>query len=133
MITLNKSVEHIFSPANVDWDCDQIALLMSPFQEQIKSDLHLDHNLSAIELFLQLLSSMAKHFIEDEHWCYFDDVYAPEFCCMTIFEYFSKAIASGNFSKEELQIFREGLETLADTEVVRDYGCLLYTSPSPRD
>lgn len=122
MITLNNSIEQIFSPTNIDEDCDLIAYLMDPFEEQIKSDLSSGNNLAAIELFLQLLFSLAKHFIEDEHWCYFDDLYAPDYSCMTIFQYFKEAIKSGNLSKEEVHTLQEGLKIIANMESVRDYG-----------
>jgi hypothetical protein len=32
----------------------------------------------AVTMYLQLLKSMTKHFVEDEHYCYFDDMYSPE-------------------------------------------------------
>ena len=28
-----------------------------------------------VTMYLQLLKSMTKHFVEDEHYCYFDDKY----------------------------------------------------------
>lgn len=30
-------------------------------------------------MYLQLLKSMTEHFIKDEHWCYFDDMYSSEY------------------------------------------------------
>lgn len=30
-------------------------------------------------MYLQLLKSMCKHFVEDEHFFYFDDIYSPEY------------------------------------------------------
>ena len=32
------------------------------------------------------VKSMAKHFIEDEHWCYFDDLYSPEYSLQSIYD-----------------------------------------------
>ena len=33
----------------------------------------------AVTMYLQLLKSMTKHFVEDEHYCYFDDMYSSEY------------------------------------------------------
>lgn len=33
----------------------------------------------AVNLFLQILDSMASHYVVDEHYTYFDDMYSPEY------------------------------------------------------
>ena len=40
----------------------------------------------AVTMYLQLLKSMVKHFVEDEHFCYFDDMYSPEYSLQWIYE-----------------------------------------------
>lgn len=121
MITPNQSIEHILSIKNIDQDCDKIAKLMLPFQKQISSDLSSGENIPAIELFLQLLSSIAKHFVEDEHWCYFDDYYSPDNLCMNVFESFKEAINAGKFLPEEVKMLCGGLQEIAGMEAVQNY------------
>lgn len=123
MIKLNPSIEAIFSPANIDQDCDHIAHLMQPFQAQIDSYLDADNAASAIELFLQLLASTAKHFIEEEHWCYFDDFYSPDNLCIDIFRHFEDVYKSGKLSKESIMMLIDGLHEIEQTEAVQDYCC----------
>lgn len=36
-------------------------------------------------MYLQVLKSMCKHFVEDEHYCYFDEMYSPE-CAMLMYQ-----------------------------------------------
>jgi len=40
----------------------------------------------AVTLYLQLLQSMVNHFVDDEHFCYFDDMYSPEYSLQWIYE-----------------------------------------------
>ena len=122
MIILNPSIEQIFSVKNVDQDCALIAELMTPFQNQIRSALSSGDNVTAIELFLQLLASTAVHFVEDEHWCYFDDYYSPDYICMTVFDSFKEAINASKFLPEEVKMLRDGLLEIASLEAVQDYG-----------
>lgn len=122
MIMLNSSIEKIFSVKNIDQDCDLIAELMTPFQSQISSALSSGDNVPAIELFLQLLASTAVHFVEDEHWCYFDDYYSPDYLCMTVFDSFKEAINAGKFPREEVKMLRDDLLEIASLEAVQDYG-----------
>lgn len=46
---------------------------------QIKEILAVGMYKQAVTLYLQLLKSMVNHFVVDEHFCYFDDMYSPEF------------------------------------------------------
>ena len=81
MIEINPRYEAIFNPDNIDQDCDKIASLMSDEGEFIKEALDAGLYKQAVTMYLQLLKSMCEHFIEDEHWCYFDDMYSPESRC----------------------------------------------------
>lgn len=45
----------------------------------------------AVTMYLQLLQSMCEHFVEDEHYCYFDDMYSPEYTMQWIYEAIRKA------------------------------------------
>lgn len=86
MITLNPQYEEIFSPQNIDEDCDRIAGGINVVGETIKEIMKVGMYKQAVTMYLQLLKSMTKHFIEDEHWCYFDDMYSPEYSLQWIYE-----------------------------------------------
>lgn len=86
MITLNPQYEEIFSPQNIDEDCDWIAGGINVVGETIKEIMKVGMYKQAVTMYLQLLKSMTKHFIEDERWCYFDDMYSPEYSLQWIYE-----------------------------------------------
>ena len=54
----------------------------------------------AVTMYLQLLKSMVDHFVEDEHYCYFDDMYSPEYTMQWIYE----AIRKAAIKREECQV-----------------------------
>ncbi len=60
MIQLNPQYEAIFNPRNIDEEgCEQA-------RPEVKS--------------------MVNHFVDDEHFCYFDDMYCYEYSLQWIFE-----------------------------------------------
>lgn len=79
MIQLNPRYEVIFDPKNIDQDCDKIAELMSVEGNFIKEALDAGLYKQGVTMYLQLLKSMCDHFVEDEHYCYFDDMYSSEY------------------------------------------------------
>lgn len=85
MIRLNPRYEAIFDVRNIDDDCDNIARLMSVEANLIKEALDAGLYKQAVTMYLQLLKSMCNHFVEDEHYCYFDDMYCPEYTMQWIY------------------------------------------------
>ncbi len=121
---LNPEIEAVLHPKNIDEDCNYIATLLEPFSHQINADLDKGNYAPAVELYLQLLTSIAKHFIEDEHYCYFDDFYAPDYLCLDLLRRFESLHRNGVFPKEIIERLKEGLEELMQMEAVWNYGCL---------
>ena len=61
-------------------DCDIIGGLLYRFGDKfILSALEDGEYAIAVEHYLQLLDSLTTHFIADEHWCWFDDFYSPDY------------------------------------------------------
>ena len=100
MIHLNPRYEAIFNPDNIDQDCDRIASLMNVEADFIKEALDAGLYKQAVTMYLQLLKSMCEHFVEDEHYCYFDDMYSPEYTMQWIYE----AIRKAAIKREECQV-----------------------------
>ena len=87
MITLNPRYEVIFDPRNIYEDCDKIADEINDVARmQIKEILVVGMYKQAVTLYLQLLKSMVNHFVDDEHFCFFDDMYSPEYSLQWIYE-----------------------------------------------
>lgn len=69
-----------------------------------------------------MLESLTYHFVEDEHYTYFDDMYSPDYVCQDMMKAVIAVIKRGDFPDEELQRLKDGLEKLERTEAYEDYG-----------
>ena len=119
---LKSDIEAIFNKCNLDDDCDTIARMLSPYRKAVNESISQDKYADAVTILLEVLESLAYHFVEDEHYDYFDDMYSPDYVCQNMMEAVVDAIKSGNFPNEELQLLKEGLEKLMQTEAYEDYG-----------
>lgn len=119
---LKEGIEIVFSKLNIDEDCGTIADLLLPYQENMYRYLILGNYADAVTILLEVLESLAYHFVEDEHYTYFDDMYSPDYVCEEMMKAIIDAIKSGNFPAEELQRLRDGFEKLKRSEAYNDYG-----------
>ena len=69
----------------------------------IKEALDAELYKQAVTLYLQLLKSMVNHFVDDEHFCYFDDMYSPEYSLQWIYEDIMKYDKMTNNILEQLE------------------------------
>ena len=122
MIQLNPQYESIFSLDNIDNDCDSIAHEVDVVGETIKEILKAGFYKQAVTKYLQLLKSMTKHFVEDEHWCYFDDWYSPDYSLKLIYD----AIMKYDIDVEAAELLKAGHEEIQNTECYDNYGCPSY-------
>ena len=76
----------------------------------------------AVTVLIEVLESLAYHFVEDEHYNYFDDMYSPDYVCQDMMEAIINAVNRGNFPAAELLRLKDGLEKLKHTEAYKDYG-----------
>lgn len=76
----------------------------------------------AVTTLLEVLESLTYHFVGDEHYNYFDDMYSPDYVCQDMMEEIMNAIKSGNFPDKELQRLKDGLEKLKHAEAYEDFG-----------
>lgn len=74
-----KEIESIFNPRNLDGDCDYIAHLLREYETIISECMDCGNYNKAVTLLLAILDSLTRHFVEDEHYTYFDDMYSPEY------------------------------------------------------
>ena len=119
---LKAAIEAVFSKHNLDDDCDTIACLLSPYRKAVNESLSQGNFADAVTVLLEVLESIAYHFVEDEHYNYFDDMYSPDYVCQDMVEAVVDAIKNGKFSDKELLRLKEGLEKLMQTEAYEDYG-----------
>ena len=122
MIEINPEFEAIFDVRNIDDDCNKIAQKISAVDGQIAEVLKVGMFKQAVTMYLQLLKSMANHFVKDEHYCYFDDMYSPEYALERIYEKINKYKIN-----EESQVLLDiGHSEIMDSECYREYGYPSY-------
>ena len=125
MIQLNPQYEAIFNPRNIDEDCNKIAdKINEVVRPQIQEILAVGMYKQAVTMYLQLLKSMCNHFVDDEHFCYFDDMYSPEYSLQWIYEDIMKYDIDGDSRK----LLEDGHEEILQSECYEDYGMPSYYS-----
>ena len=122
MIEINPQYEKIFDPRNIDNDCDTIAHEVDAVGDTIKEAMNAGLFKQAVTMYLQLLKTMCIHFVEDEHYCYFDDMYSPEYTMQWIYE----AIKKHDIDAESLALLDEGHKEILLSECYEDYGVPSY-------
>lgn len=123
MIELNPKFDSIFNLRNIDEDCNKIAdEINDVVRPQIQEILNVGMYHQAVILYLQLLTSMVKHFIDDEHYCYFDDMYSPEYSLRWIYEDITKC----DIDDEAQKLLDIGHSEIMDSECYQEYGYPSY-------
>lgn len=119
---LKVEIESVFSERNIDDDCDTIVRLLSPYRKLVHESLNQGDYTEAVTTLLEILESLTYHFVKDEHYDYFDDMYSPDYVCQDMVKAIIDAIKRGNVPATELQRLKDGLEKLKHTEAYVDYG-----------
>ena len=81
MTPLKQEIEAVFSPRNLGMDCSMLDDLLTPYARKVKAMLDQGDTSEAIIMFLEILESLSYHFVKDEHFNYFDDMYCPDYTC----------------------------------------------------
>lgn len=120
----NPEFEPLFDRKYLDTDCNRIADnitdILSNLEEAYKSGVRE----VAIKQMLQLALANCNHFMEEEHWCYFDDWYSPECCYDRLLELIAKDLKTKTLPDELNTLLYNGLKRIAKSECVEDYGYL---------
>ena len=122
LMPLKTEIEAVFNKRNLDEDCDTIASLLEPYRKTIRESLSQGNYADAVTFLLEVLESLTYHFVEDEHYDCFDDMYSPDYVCQYMMKAIIDAIKNGKLPDAELLRLKEGLEKLKHTEAYEDYG-----------
>ena len=117
-----RDIESIFNPRNIDMDCNMISNLLLPYEKMIKEDMSKGNHHKAFETFLEILESLSYHFVKDEHFCYFDDMYSPDYICYDILKSIIAQIKIGKVPAEDVAYLDKGIAKIAAMEAYEDYG-----------
>lgn len=125
LIPLNSNYESIiFNRRNVTWDLTIIDIQVGAEAKRIKALAEIGNYTDAATHFLQLTKSMCKHFIEDEHYNYFDDLYAPEYTIHDLVDYFNRLITQGKLPEDVKNYLHRRWAEIQTYEACTDYGLL---------
>lgn len=96
-------------------------------KNEVKSALSANQPLQAVTSFLQCIKTIQKHFVEKHHWEYFDDFYAPDYDCRSMYEEIRHHLDS-RADQESESLLAKGAAELRNMEAFRDYGILTCLS-----
>ena len=114
--------EEIFTTGNLDPDCDTIGQLLYEYGEKfILSALEDGEYAIAVENYLRMLDSLARHFIAEEHWNWFDDYYSPDYTVSRIWDKFIPYIRSCALAGVSLKELEAGLMEIEESEAYQEY------------
>ena len=94
---LKAEIEAVFNKRNIDEDCDTIANLLSPYQKAVRESISQGKYAEVVAILTEVLESLTYHFVEDEHYNYFDDMYSPDYVCQDMMEAIINSVKSGNY------------------------------------
>lgn len=121
LIPLNQYIEMtIFSRDNIDWECTTIGREINTLGQEVKKYLDRGQTHDALLLFLQIVKSMCRHYIKDEHYNYFDDMYDPDYSCMYMVDTLNDAYVKGRFSQYDLDFFHQAWKEIEQTEAYNE-------------
>ena len=119
---LKREIESIFNLRNIDTDCDTIANLLCSFMDVINKDMSKGNYHQAFDTCLEILDSLSNHFVEDEHFCYFDDMYSPDYTCYDMLKSIIAQIKTGKVPSEDVEYLDKGIAKIAAMEAYEEYG-----------
>ena len=122
MTPLKEEIEKVFNPCNIDMDCNTIDDLLTPYKRQVKTLLDKGETDEAITIFLEILESLSYHFVKDEHYTYFDDMYCPDYTCNDMMRYFIEKINGGTISDQAKQRLSAEIDKISKMEAYQGYG-----------
>lgn len=123
IIPLNPDYEtRIFNRDNIGWDCNEIWFLMLEENKHIE---HLveqgDYQEAALKS-MQMIKSMCRHFVEDEHYDYFDDMYSPEYAIDDLIDLFNELNKAGKLPSDTKDYLEKAWQEIKETECYQNYG-----------
>lgn len=122
MTPLKEEIEAVFNPRNIDDDCDKISGFLYPYKVQIGNLLDKGKYHEAFTLFYEILESLSYHFVRDEHYCHFDDMYSPDYTCGDMLDAIIRKVKEGVVAESELKYLSEAMNKISRMEAYEDYG-----------
>lgn len=127
LIPANKSLEKaLFIDCRLNWECSFIGYAIDKQAKQVDALLAAGMSHDALVLFLQIVKYMCKHFVSDEHWTMYDDMYDPDYSCELIADSLNKAGKAGKLSAPDISYFHKAWSEIQAMEACQNYGIADY-------
>jgi hypothetical protein len=128
IIPLNPDYERdIFNVDFIGEDGDLLDFKISPEVERITAMLsHRDEQSQAALLTMQLIKSLCRHFIMDEHYCYFDDMYVPDYTIGNLIKKLNEMYKNNELSPDVISYLHQAWQEILQTECKSSYGVPSY-------
>jgi hypothetical protein len=128
IIPLNLDYERdIFNVDFIGEDGDLLDFKISPEVDRITAMLsHRDEQSQAALLTMQLIKSLCRNFIIDEHYCYFDDVYLPDYTIGDLIKKLNEMYKNNELSPDVISYLHQAWQEILQTECKSSYGMPSY-------
>jgi hypothetical protein len=128
IIPLNLDFERdIFNVDFIGEDGDLLDYKILPEVERITAMLsHREEQPKAALLTMQLIKSLCCHYIMDEHYCYFDDVYLPDYTIGDLIKKFNEMYKNNELSSDVISYLHQAWQEILQTECKSSYGVPSY-------
>lgn len=121
LIPINPDYEKFFAKHLIGWNCSRISNLMYAESRNIEGLLNSGKHKEAALRFMQLTKSMCRHFISDEHWCYFDDMYDPDYVVRTLCDNFRESMTEGKLDIDTIEYLKAAWKEIIEMESYKSY------------
>jgi hypothetical protein len=123
VIPINAEYEqNIFDGKWIGIDGDLLNYQLITETDRIEKLLDVGEQMIAATLAIQLVKSLCIHFVEDEHWCYFDDWYSPDSTIGCLLNHFNDVYDAGKLSPEVAEFLHTAWVEILQCESKTGYG-----------
>lgn len=123
VIPLNPEYEqHIFARRFVDWNLDKIYSRMMAEHKSISRQLKDGNYQQAALQYMQLLKSMCRHYVKDEHYTHYDDYYYPGDAANHLTRVFNRFLSEGKLPETVVEYLKAAWDEILEEESYTDYG-----------
>jgi hypothetical protein len=124
MIPVNQDIERrVFGGlSSIGEDGDILDSRLTPEERRIEEMLQQGKQQEAAMFAMQLIKSICRHFVIDEHYNYFDDLYSPDYTITSIIDRFEELHDSGTLKAEVWDFLQAAWKEIQEEESYREYG-----------
>lgn len=123
VIPLNPDYEqHIFARRYVDWDLERIYSRMMAEHKTISRQLKEGNYQQAALRYMQLLKSMCRHYVKDEHYTHYDDYYYPGEAADHLTRLFNWYLSESKLPTDVVEFLNTAWEEILEEESYMNYG-----------